>query len=339
MEHVDVAPIDPNAPEFTRKRINLAQPRLGAEATFVTDDFFAPVSRMLNPDPAIFVHDKYDDNGKWMDGWESRRKRVEGHDWCVLRLGLPGIIKGIDMDTSHFTGNYAPAASIEACYSPDAEPGDDANWVEIVPAVNLNGNSHCYTEVSDTTAYTHLKVHIYPDGGLARLRVYGMPQVDWTGKAAEGLLDLAAMTNGGRPIACNDAHFGKPENLLAPGRGVNMGDGWETRRRREPGNDWAILALGAPGTVEKIIIDTAHFKGNFPDSFSLQAAHVTDGTDEALITRSMFWQELIAPQKLSADNIHEFTSGINDLGPVTHVRVNIFPDGGISRVRLMGKPA
>lgn len=257
---------DPNAPAFTRRYMNLADPRFGAKALFASDEFFAPKERMLNPEPAVFVPGKYDDHGKWMDGWETRRKRTTGHDFCVIRLARPGVIHGVDLDTSHFTGNFPPAASIEACVADGETPSDNAEWRAIVPATTLQGNSHHYVDVADPRPYTHLRVNLYPDGGLARLRVYGQPQRDWRHAPKGELIDLAAIEHGGYLVAANNQHFGAASQMLMPGRGVNMGDGWETRRRREPGNDWAIVALARPGVIRRIEVDTAHFKGNFPDS-------------------------------------------------------------------------
>ncbi|MGE8473638.1 MAG: allantoicase, partial [Paraburkholderia hospita] len=244
--------LDPNAPEFTRRFVNLADPRLGAQALEASDDFFAPKDRMLNPEPAVFIPGKYDEHGKWMDGWETRRKRTTGYDWCVVKLARPGVIKGLDLDTSHFTGNFPPAASVEAARVVDGAPNQSTQWTEIVPSTTLQGNSHHYLEVGDTNAYTHLRVNIYPDGGIARLRVYGQPQVDWAGASRTDLFDLAAMENGAYLVGANNQHFGAASTLLMPGRGVNMGDGWETRRRREPGNDWAIVGLAQPGVIKKI---------------------------------------------------------------------------------------
>ncbi len=328
-------------PDWALAAVDLANPRIGARALHASDDFFAPVSRMLDPGPATFVPGKYDEHGKWMDGWETRRKRTGGHDWCLLRLGRRGVIRGFDVDTSHFTGNYAPAVSIEATVSAndDVAALNDARWTEILPATTLSGNSHHLLESRSNEAWTHLRVHIYPDGGIARLRVYGQVVGVFDELAADALVDLVALENGGRPIAWNDAHFGAPAHLILPGRGINMGDGWETRRRREPGNDWCILQLGAAGTIEKIEVDTAHFKGNFPDRCSIQAARVEGGTDRSLVTQSMFWPVLLPEQKLSMDAIHTFAEEIARLGPVTHVRLNIIPDGGVSRLRLWGKVA
>ncbi|KWI44603.1 allantoicase [Burkholderia ubonensis] len=333
------APIlDPNAPAFTRRYMNLADPRLGAKALYASDEFFAPKERMLNPEPAVFIPGKYDDHGKWMDGWETCRKRTTGHDFCVIRLARPGVIHGVDLDTSHFTGNFPPAASIEGCFADTDTPPDGAEWRPIVPATTLQGNSHHYVDVTDPQPCTHLRVNLYPDGGLARLRVYGQPQRDWSRAPHGELTDLAAAEHGGYVVAANNQHFGAASQMLMPGRGVNMGDGWETRRRREPGNDWAIVALARPGVIRRVEVDTAFFKGNFPDRCSLQAAYVAGGTDESLVTQAMFWPELLGEQKLSMDHVHTFDQ-LAALGPVTHVRFNIFPDGGVSRLRLWGEPA
>ncbi len=329
-------------PEWAARAVNLANPRLGARALGASDDFFAEVGRMLNPDPAAFVPGKYDTNGKWMDGWESRRKRVAGHDWALVKLGVKGVIRGFDVDTSHFTGNYPPAVSIEATVSAsdDVATLQAAEWTEILPATPLGPNSHHLLECGSSDAWTHLRVNIYPDGGIARLRVYGRPVSALESLAGDALVDLVAMENGGRAVSWNDASFGSSvAALLLPGRGINMGDGWETRRRREPGNDWCVLELGAPGTVEKVEVDTAFFKGNFPDRCSIQAACVSGGTDRSITTQSMFWQTLLPEQKLSMDAVHCFAEEIVQLGTITHVRFNIFPDGGVSRLRLWGRPA
>jgi allantoicase len=324
-----------NTPDFIHHWVNLAQPRLGAEIVSCSDDFFAECSRMLSPVAPVFIDDKFDDNGKWMDGWETRRRRNGGYDNAIVKLGLAGEIKGIDIDTTHFTGNYPPAASLEACHS-DSAADENSDWTQLIPSTSLNGNSHHYFEIDNSECFTHVRLNIYPDGGVARLRVHGKVVTDLAGLDKSGRHDLAAVELGARAIACNDAHFGAVENLLNPGRGVNMGDGWETRRRREPGNDWCIVELGHPGTVEDILIDTAFFKGNYPDSCSIQAAMVGAGTAASIITQSQFWQELLPPQKLEMDAVHEFKDAIQVLGTISHVRINIFPDGGLSRVRLFG---
>ncbi len=323
-------------PDFVEQWINLAQPRLGAEIVSCSDDFFAECSRMLQPEAPVFIDGKFDDNGKWMDGWETRRRRNGGYDHAIVRLGLAGEIKGVDIDTTHFTGNYPPAASLEACFC-EGVPDETTEWKPIIDSTPLQGDSHHYFVVDDKTCYSHVRLNIYPDGGIARLRVHGRVLGATDGLDRSKLHNLAAVELGARAIAWNDAHFGAAANLLNPGRGINMGDGWETRRRREPGNDWCIVELGQVGEIEEILIDTAYFKGNYPDRCSLQAALVDGGTAESIVTQSQFWPELLPPQKLEMDSEHGFKDQVLNLGPVSHVRINIFPDGGLSRVRLLGK--
>ncbi|MCP4979492.1 MAG: allantoicase [Gammaproteobacteria bacterium] len=325
-----------STPDFINQWIDLAQPRLGAEIVSCSDDSFAECSRMLKPEAAVFIDGKFDDFGKWMDGWETRRRRDGGYDHAIVKLGLPGEIKGIDIDTTHFTGNYPPATSLEACYS-EAVPDENSDWSELIASTSLNGNSHHYFEIDNSNCFTHIRLNLYPDGGVARLRVHGKVVSDASALNKSALHNLAAVELGARAIAWNDAHFGAVENLLNPGKGINMGDGWETRRRREPGNDWCIIELGHAGDIEQIILDTAFFKGNYPDRCSIQAAMVGAGTADSIVTQSQFWQELLPAQKMEMDKVHEFSDVVQSIGPVSHIRVNMFPDGGISRVRILGK--
>jgi allantoicase len=326
-------------PAFARNAVNLASAGLGAKALFATDDFFAEVGRMLADAAPVFDPDKYDDHGKYMDGWESRRRRGPGHDYAVVRLAAPGVVRGFDIDTSFFTGNYPPAARIEAA-NVEGDPGEGTAWTEILPMTPLGPSAHHYLAAEGAGVWTHVRLHIYPDGGVARLRVFGEPHLDAAALRGK-VIDLASGLNGGRVVAYSDAHYGAFHRLLSPGRGINMGDGWETRRRRTPGNDWIIIALGARGLVEAIEVDTAHYKGNFPDSCSILGGDMPRGgetLEAAVTTASMFWPELLPPQKLSADAIHKFGE-VKPIGPITHIRLNIFPDGGISRIRVLGKLA
>ena len=310
--------------------VQLQQIRLGTRVTYATDDFFAAKERVIDFADPVFIDDKYDDHGKWMDGWESRRKRTAGHDYCVIRLGVPGVIHGVDIDTSHFTGNYPPQASIEACVS-DADTPEDG-WLELLPKTDLSGDAHHYLEIDDEHVWTHVRLHIYPDGGIARLRVFGEVIANFTD--VEGFVDLVAIENGGRALACSDEHFGSMHNLNVPGRGVNMGDGWETARRRGPGNDWVILALAQPGVIERVEVDTAHFKGNYPDRVSLEAGLFE--SDDLATLDSSNWQTLLSETKLKMDQQHYFEA-LEALGDVSHVRMSIYPDGGVSRLRLFGR--
>jgi allantoicase len=319
--------------------VNLAQPRLGAEVTFATDDFFADKARLIDPAEPAFIPGKYDENGKWMDGWESRRKRTPGHDWCVIRLGAAGLVAGFEIDTSHFTGNYPPGAEIEVCRSGEAVPDEQAGWTKATGRLALNGDDRVYVAIEHDAPVTHVRLHIFPDGGVARLRVWGRVAKDWSNVDADARIDLLAMENGGRGIIANDEHYGCIENLTAPGRGVNMGDGWETRRRREPGHDWAVLELGAPGMIDEVLVDTAHFKGNYPDRCFLQAAPEAAGSPEDIAAASERWPLLLPEVKLEADKVHVFRDGLADLGAIRFVRLNILPDGGVSRLRLIGRVA
>ncbi len=336
MDFIEAAKVD--LPDFAKKGMNLADSSLNAHIITATDDFFAPAIRMLNPEAPRFYPGLYDENGKWMDGWESRRRRNTGHDWCVIRLAYTGVISGVDFDTSFFTGNFPPAASLEGCFCPTDEPDESTQWITLIDSVPLQGNQHHFHAIQNDLHFSHLRLHIWPDGGIARLRVYGMPWCNWSERDFNQEYDLLALEQGARQIAWSDSHYGEPRNLMRPGRGKDMGDGWETRRRREPGNEWCILALGHAGTINRIEVDTAHFKGNFPDRFSIQAAFETINSESALVTRSMFWPFLIPEQRLTADEIHIFINEILKLGKISHIRLNSIPDGGISRLRLWGKP-
>ena len=313
--------------------IRIDQPRLGTRVTFASDEFFGAKERLIDPAEPVFIDDKYDEHGKWVDGWESRRRRAPGHDHCVIRLGLPSIVRGVDVDTAHFTGNYPPEVSIDACSSDRDVP--EEGWTPLIARTEISGDAHHYLEIHDDRSYTHLRLNIHPDGGVARLRVYG--EIEPAEDDEEGVIDLFALRHGGRALAASDEHYGSMHNLNIPGRGVNMGDGWATARRRGPGNDWVIVRLGRPGTIERVEVDTAHFRGNFPDRVSIEVASFA--ADEDAVPDSDAWRPLLPETKLSMDQQHYFETGGEAAGDVTHVRVSIYPDGGISRLRLFGRPA
>ena len=319
--------------------VNLEQPRLGTRVVYANDEFFAAKERLIDPAEPIFVPGKYDDHGKWMDGWESRRKRGPGHDHCIIRLGIPGVVRGFDIDTRFFTGNYPPFASIDACVSDEEIPGENAGWRELLPKTGLNPDSQHRYPIADDRTITHLRLNIYPDGGIARLRVFGEVRPDWSKRDPDAVIDLFALENGGRALLCNDQHFSSMHRMNLPGRAVNMGDTWGTRRRRVPGNDWAIIKLGHPGVIEKVEFDTGHLKGNYPDRTAIQAALVTDEKLDTLEAQSAHWPSLLPETRLQADKQHYFEGELAELGPVSHLRVSIFPDGGIARLRLYGRIA
>jgi allantoicase len=326
------------SPGFTRLT-DLAAERLGGKVLYATDDFFAEKENLIKPGRGIFITDKYTDRGKWMDGWESRRKRTPGHDWAVIQLATTGKISGVDIDTHFFLGNHPPHASLQAALIPENDSisdwETDVEWVEILPKSHLDPGSQNFYAIENQGVFSHLRLHIYPDGGVARLKVYGEVFKQWEKVDSKAEIDLAAAIHGGKALACNDMFFSAMGNLIMPGRGINMGDGWETKRNRTPGNrDWVILKLAKPGKILHFEVDTAHFKGNYPDRCSIEACFSTD--DKLVTENKVAWETILPESKLQADFIHEFTSHVQDK-VFSYVRLNIFPDGGISRIRVFGK--
>jgi allantoicase len=324
--------------------VDLASKRLGGRAVAANDEFFAPKGNLLKASKPIFIEGKYTDRGKWMDGWETRRRRTPGYDWCVIRLGLPGVIRGVVVDTSFFKGNFPSHFSLEACDlgSPPHRSeksrinSPKTNWIEIVSKTALNGDAQNLFSVENAGRFTHLRLKIYPDGGVARLRVHGeMVPDSKLSKRSE--IDLAAIESGGRVVASSDQFFSEPLNLLMPGRGKDMSDGWETRRRRGPGYDWVVVKLGMPGNIRSVEVDTAHFKGNFPESCSLEVGYIDRGGMDAQAEESAVWKEVLPRTPLKANSRHLFRKLV-DRGAASHVRFNIYPDGGVSRLRVFGRP-
>jgi len=324
---------------------DLAAERLGGRVLQANDDFFAPKENLLKESKPVFLEGKYTAHGKWMDGWETRRRRTPGHDWCIVRLGLPGRIHGVVVDTSFFTGNFPERFSLEGCDLGQRHPyknekarlqSAETPWTQIFSETPLKGNSQNLFPVENLHRFTHLRLRIFPDGGVARLRVHGeaVPDLELFARRE---INLVAIKNGGSPIASSDQHYGLPRNLLMPYRAKNMGDGWETKRRRGPGHDWVILKLGVPGIIHRIEVDTAHFKGNYPDSCSLDVAYAPNTDVDASSAQALPWCEVLPQTKLKANHRHVF-SKIRQAGPATHVRLQIYPDGGVSRLRLFGLP-
>ena len=322
---------------------DLASARIGGRAIATNDDFFASKANLVRPGPPQFIPAKYTTRGKWMDGWESRRRRTPGHDWCVVALGVRGVIHGVNVNTAHFTGNFPSHCSIDGLdtakpvtRSLAASPGPP--WTTILVKSPLQGDSENFFAIADRRPWTHVRLNIFPDGGVARLRAHGDPEIDWTRLARQRrVVDLAAITNGGRVLGVSDMHFGAKDNLIMPGRAKNMSDGWETRRRRGPGHDWAVVRLGAPGLIDRIEIDTNHYKGNYPDSASLEGVLAPGATLETLASAT--WVQLLPRTKLRPHHRHLFSRELVRNSPVSHVRLNIFPDGGISRLRVHGTVA
>jgi allantoicase len=331
--------IMPLAPE---DYVDLASERLGGAAVAANDEFFASKENLIKPAAAVWRDGVYTDRGKWMDGWETRRRRDGGdHDWCVVRLGVRGHVMAVDVDTSFFTGNYPESCAVDACDLSTAPMGDftAAPWREIIRRSPLSGDAHNRLDVAaPPDAATHLRLRIFPDGGVARFRVYGLVAPDWERLRRRGEVDLAAVENGGLVVACSDSFFGSRHNLIMPGDSSSMADGWETKRRRGPGHDWTIIRLGAAGTIRRVEVDTRHFKGNAPGACSLEVTAIDEVMNRAKLQDDRHWVELVARTALEPHARHTFQDDVREFTGATFVRFNIFPDGGVARLRLFGTP-
>lgn len=330
--------------------LDLASASLGGRVLGASDEFFASASNLISPGRGVFVEGKFTDRGKWMDGWESRRRRGPGHDWCILELGVKGTIVGFDIDTNHFLGNHPPFASVDGVQAPRAASLDELrrlSWTELLAQAPLRPGSQNLFSAAPSEPVSHVRLNIYPDGGVARFRVFGTASAEWDRvdpdaetrpRLSGDWVELAAATHGGLALACSDAFFGPMNNLLLPGRAENMGGGWETRRKRAPGHDWIVVRLGARGIPGLIEVDTNHFKGNYPDRCSIDGIDAPGASISELVG-SPNWRTLLGQVPLSAHTRHFFDRELDSREPVSHVRLNIFPDGGVSRLRVWGSRA
>jgi allantoicase len=308
---------------------DLASRLLGGGAVACNDEFFAAADNLVSAGDAVYAPKTFGAKGQVYDGWETRRRREPGHDWVVVRLGAAGIIRGVVIDTSWFTGNFPPHASVDAAtvdgYPSPAELSS-VDWSPLVPLSPLSGDAKNPFPVESSSRLTHVRLSIYPDGGVARLRVHGEPVPSAELLAVGGLLDLAAIENGGAVLECSNMFYGSPGNLLLPGLARTMGEGWETARRRDDGNDWVLVRLGLPGVVRLAELDTSHFKGNAPGWASLTG--FADGAEPF---------PLLARTRLQPDTRHRFV--LPATASASSVRLDIYPDGGMARLRLLGTPA
>jgi allantoicase len=305
--------------------IDLLSTAVGGRVVSSNDEFFAESGNLIKVEPPVWREGEYTDQGKWMDGWETRRRREPGHDWCVLALGIPGRVRRVTVDTSHFTGNYPESFSLDGCGVGDDERLREEQWSQIIDRTVLSGDSLATFDVNDRHRVTHLRLNIFPDGGVARLRVEGdpLPGVDYV--CPEGRVDLASQVVGGVALDASDTHYSHPSNLLRPTPSRGMWDGWETKRRRGPGHDWVSFRLGLPGEVDRVIVDTTHFKGNSPGWVSIE---VSDDGDR--------WVGTAERVPVTAHTVN-----VISLDSPTHagyVRLSIHPDGGVARLRVMGRP-
>ena len=319
---------------------DLAGRALGGSVLAASDEFFADKENLIRPEPPVFTPHTFTAKGQRYDGWETQRRRGQpGHDWVLLRLGAAGIVRGVLVDTTHFLGNYPERCAVWAANLdgyPEVAEVAAADWVELVPEQPLTGGTGNPFEVDVPQRFSHLRLDIHPDGGVARLRAHGEVVLD-PRQVAGAPLDLVACVNGGAVVACSDEFYSAPSNMLQPGLSQSMSDGWETARRRGGGNDWAVLRLAAPAALTVLELDTTHYRGNCPSAAAL-AGFDSRATPPAGIATALAdehaWFPLLPATRLLPDTPHRFRLSANQ--PVTHVRLDIFPDGGIGRLRLFG---
>ncbi|AGC61335.1 allantoicase Alc [Mycobacterium liflandii 128FXT] len=314
-----------DTPDFTWLP-DLALRPLGGAVIWANDESFAEKENLINPGPASYRPASFGHKGQVYDGWETRRRREPGHDQAIVRLGVPGVIRGVVVDTAWFKGNYPPEVSIEALavdgYPPAEQLASDGGWETIVARAKVVGDADNPSVVSSEKRWTHVRLSIYPDGGVARLRVHGEGRPDRRFLGA-GPLDLAALENGGLVLDCSNRFYSSPQHVIFPGLARVMGDGWETARRRDDGNDWVLIKLAGPGVVRLVEIDTSYFVGNSPGAAAVVGRQPTGE-----------WIELLPRTNLLPDTRHRFLVSTKDV--VDQARLEIYPDGGLSRLRLFG---
>ncbi len=322
---------DSSAPPAFAAFPDLASRQLAGSVVAANDELFAQRENLIKPEPSAFAVHEFGHKGKVYDGWETRRRREPGHDWAIVRLGVPGVIHGVIVDTSWFTGNYPPFISVEAARVsdyPSSEELEGADWVPLVeksPALGDTANAY---DVDDARVWTHVRLRIYPDGGVARFRVHGEIVPD--PRFLTSTIDLAALENGGVLVACSDAFYSSPQNLILPGRAQIMGHGWENARRRGDGNDFAIYRLAGEGMVEHVELDTSYFVGNAPGMVRLSGCRTTDPVPAVGVE----WFDLVAKTRSQPDTRHRYL--VSTERPTTHARLDVFPDGGLARLRVWG---
>jgi allantoicase len=329
----DVTPAPgPAAAGFTALP-DLASRALGGSVVHANDDFFAARENLLTPGPARHDPTEFGPRGKVYDGWETRRRREPGNDFAIVRLGVPGVVEGVVVDTAWFAGNYPPHVSVEATEArgyPSVDELLDAEWTPLLTRVPVKGDAANLFAVDRRARFTHVRLTLHPDGGVARLRVHGRPGPDR--RLLTGTVDLAALENGGDVVACSDMFYASARNILLPGRARTTAEGWENARRRDGDNDYVTLRLTGPGVVRRLVVDTSCFVGNAPAKVSVRGADLRGGGADDL---GGSWTELLPPTRVQPDTRHHFPVPSSDV--VTHVRLDVFPDGGLARLRVLGE--
>jgi allantoicase len=311
---------------------DLASRTLGGSVVHADDDFFAARENLVAPGSARHDPSEFGPRGKVYDGWETRRRREPGDDVAIVRLGVPGVVEGVVVDTAWFVGNYPPRVSVDAAEVsgyPSVDELLDAAWKPLVTRAPVKGDAANLFQVIPPQRFTHVRLTLHPDGGVARLRVHGRPAPDRA--LLTGTVDLAALENGGDVVACSDMFYASARNLLLPGRARTTADGWENARRRDGGNDFVTVRLAGPGVVRRVVVDTSCFIGNAPGTVTVRGADLRDGTVEDAES----WTELVPHTRVQPDTRHHFPVSVTDV--VTHVRLDVFPDGGLARLRVLGE--
>ena len=304
---------------------DLASRLLGGSVVHANDEFFAGRENLVKPGAARHDPTAFGDKGKVYDGWETRRRRTPGNDHAIIRLGVPGEVHGVVLDTSWFTGNFPPEASVEGVDLggyPSVAELLDADWVTLVPRSKVAGDTANAFPVAEPRRVSHVRLSIYPDGGVARLRVHGRAVPERA--LLTGTVDLAALENGGDVVDCSDAFYGSARNMLMPGRARSMADGWENARRRDDGNDHVVVRLAGRAAVRRLVVDTSYFVGNAPDSVAVRGL-ADDGN----------WVELLPRTRVQPDTRHQLEPVTDTV--VAQVRLDVYPDGGVARFRVLGE--
>ncbi|KAF2747039.1 Allantoicase [Sporormia fimetaria CBS 119925] len=330
---------------FKSKYTDLISAPLGSRVLAFSDEWFAEASNLITPTPPIrkpgyFVH-----SGAWYDGWETRRHNQEPFDWVIIKLGVAsGKVAGVEIDTAHFNGNHAPEIAVQGTFATSEadeekiKSKDYAGWETILDKQECGPNQRQAWMLERITekAYTHVRLLMYPDGGIARFRLYGNAVPVFPQDVSE-VFELSATVMGGVATSCSDQHFGTKDNLLLPNRGINMGDGWETKRTRGEHVDWVIVRLGAKGEIDHVVVDTLHFRGNYPQKVQVFAG---DFEKEPRHDESG-WVEILEPQKSGPDLEKVYKEELKEVKgrKYGYAKLVIIPDGGVSRFRVFGRRA
>ena len=264
-------------------------------------------------------------------GWRTRRRRDTGHDWAILRLGVPGILESLELETDDDRPTHI---LLEGCSAPHTCPVDKLkDWETLVSKSVLEDSSSHRFAITSGKRYTHLRLSIFPDGSITRLRALGHPVPAWMapGGAPPGSLDLAAVANGAELNDWSDSRSGVPTSLIYPGSRSDKTPGWTTRRRRQSGHEWVTIRLGAAGRVVGVTFDTEGLEGDIPAKVSLE------GSSAEKVPAEGEWQGVLPAVPALPNTEHHFSAEVEDNSDIRWVRLKLHPDGGMTRLRVWGE--